>query len=80
MAAVNDVEKHCDDDEVNNNDNHRGAVVFNAGEIDRADCYLAPFENITIWYVVTAMLEWPRGAELIFVGYLNAELDRTGGR
>ena len=51
-----DVEKHRDDD-----DNHRKAVETNAGERDGANCYLEPVDNTTIWYVVAAMVEWPRG-------------------
>ena len=43
-------------------------------------CYLAPFNNTTIRYVETAMVEWPSGAELIFAGDLNFDLERTGGR
>ena len=43
-------------------------------------CYLAPFDNTTIRYMEAAMVEWPRGAELVFAGDLNVELERTGGR
>ena len=42
--------------------------------------YLAPFDNTTIRYVEAAMVEWPRGAELIFAGDLNVDPERTGGR
>ena len=69
-----DVDKH------RGNDNQRGAVETNVGESDGADCYLAPFDSTMIWYVVSAMVEWSRGAELIFVGYLNVDLERTGRR
>ena len=75
-----DVHKHCDNDDGNDNDNHCGAVVANAGESNRADCYLEPFDNTKIRYVVAAMVEWPMGAELIFAGDLNVDLERTGGR
>ena len=37
-------------------------------------CYLAPFDNTTIWYVEAAMVEWTRGAELIFAGDINVDL------
>ena len=43
-------------------------------------CYLAPFDNTRIWYVEAAMVEWPRGADLIFAGYLNVDLERMGRR
>ena len=69
------VDKHYDDDD---NDDHRGAAETNAGESDGANCYLAPFKNTTIWYVVTAMVEWPRVAETIVVEDLNVDLERTG--
>ena len=42
--------------------------------------YLSPFDNTTIRYVEAAMVEWPRGAELIFSGDLNVDLERMGGR
>ena len=76
----NDVDKNRKDDNSNNDDDHRGAVVTNTGEINGADCYLAPFDNTNIRYVVTTMVEWPRGEELIFAGDLNVDLERTGGR
>ena len=73
-----DVDEHCNDDD--DNDDHRGSVETNAGERDGADCYLAPFDNTTIRYVVAAMVDWPRGAEMIFAEDLNLDLERTGGR
>ena len=76
----NDVDEHRNNNSGNDNDDHRRAVETNAGESDGADCYLAPFKNTTIWYVVAAMVEWPRGAELIFLGELNVDLERTGGQ
>ena len=51
----NDIDKHRDDDG-DEDENHRGAVEMNSGDSDRYDCYLAPFHNTTIWYVVTAMV------------------------
>ena len=41
-------------------------------------CYLAPFDNKTIWYVEAAMVDEPRWAELISEGDLNVDLERTG--
>ena len=76
----NNIEKHRDDENGGDNDDHIGAVETNSGESDGADCYLVPFDNKTIWYVVEAMVEWPRGAELIFAWDLNVDLDRTGGQ
>ena len=75
-----DVDEHRDGKNGDNNDDHRGAVETNAGERDRANCYLALFNNTTIWHVVAAMVEWSRGAELIFVGDLNVDLEIIGGR
>ena len=43
-------------------------------------CYLALFNNTTIIYVEAAMVEWPRGVELIFAEDLNLYLERTGGQ
>ena len=40
--------------------------------------YLAPGNNTMIWYVEAAMVEWPRGADLIFAGDINVDLERTG--
>ena len=48
------VDKQCDDD--NKDDDHCGAVETNAGESDGDNCYLAPFDNTTIWYVVATMV------------------------
>ena len=42
-------------------------------------CYLEPFNNKTIRYVEAVMVEWPSGADLIFAGDLNLDLERTGG-
>ena len=42
--------------------------------------YLAQFYNTTIWYIEAAMVEWPRGAEMIFAGEFNLDLERTGER
>ena len=75
-----DVDKHCNNNNSDDNDDHLGAAETNAGERDGTDCYLAPFDKTTIWYVVVAMVEWPRGAELIFSGDLNVDLERTGGQ
>ena len=47
----NDVDKHRNDD-----DGHYGEVETNAGDSDGANCYLAPFDNTTIRYVVAAMV------------------------
>ena len=69
-----------DNDDCNDNDDHRGAVETNAGKSNGSDCYLAPFDNTTIRYVVAAMVDWPRGAEMVFAGDLNLDLERTGGR
>ena len=71
------VYEHCNDNNSNNYDDHRGAVETNTGESDGANCYLELFDNTTIWYVVAAMVEWPMGSELIFVGDLNVYLERT---
>ena len=49
-----DVNGHRDDDGGINNDDHCRAVETNAGESDRANCYLVPFDNTTIRYVVAA--------------------------
>ena len=76
----NDVGKHRDNDNGDDNGDHRRAVEMNVLESDWADCYLAPFNNTTIRYVLAAMVEWPRGAELIFAGDLKVDLERTGGR
>ena len=73
-----DVDEDCEEDDENYD--HHGEVEKNAGESDGADCYLAPFDNTPIQYVVAAMVEWPRGAELIFSGELNVDLERTGGQ
>ena len=43
-------------------------------------CYLSPFDNTTIRYVEAAMVDRPRGAELIFAGDLNVDLERTSGQ
>ena len=69
-----DVDEHRDDDGGNDHEDHRRELETNAGESDRAECYLAPFDNTTIRYVVAAMVDWPRGAELIFAGDLNLDL------
>ena len=74
-----DVDKHRDDNDGDNDDNHYSVVETNAGDSDGANCNLAPFENTTIQYVVAAMVQWPMGADLIFAGDLNLDLDRTGG-
>ena len=73
-----DIDKNCDDGD--DNDDHRGSVETDAGERGESDCYLAPFDNTTIRYVVAAMVEWPREAELIFAGDLNLDLERTDRR
>ena len=73
-------DEHCDNDDGDDDEDHRGAVETNTGERDGTDCYLATFDNTTIRYVVVAMVEWPRGAELIFAGDLNVELEITSGR
>ena len=52
----NDVNGHRDDNGGGDNDDHNGAVETNSGESDRANCYLAPFDNTTIRYVVVAMV------------------------
>ena len=54
--------------------------MVNAGESDGADCYLALFENTTIWYEVAVMVWWPTGADMIFAGDFNMYLERMGGR
>ena len=74
-----DVDEHRNDDDDNDDEDHHGAVETNARESDRADCYLALFANTTIQYVVAAMVQWPMGAEHIFAGDLNLDLERTGG-
>ena len=52
-----DVNKHHNNgNNGEDNGNHCGAVETNAGEIDGDDCYLAPLKNITIQYVVAAMV------------------------
>ena len=51
-----DVDEHRNNDNGNDDDDHRGTVETNAGESNRADCYLSPFDNTTIWYVVAAMV------------------------
>ena len=75
-----DIYEHRDGDDGDDDDDHRGSVETNAGERDRADCYLAPFDNTKIWYVVVEMVDWSRGAELVFARDLNVYLRRTGGR
>ena len=74
--------KNIDQHRNNNDDddNHHEAVETNAGESDRDNCYLSPFDNTMIQYVVVAMVEWQRGEDLVFAGYLNVDLDRMGGR
>ena len=54
-------------------------VETNTGERDGAECYLELFAITTIWYVVAAMVQWQIGAEHIFAGDLNMDLERTGG-
>ena len=112
----NNVDKHYDNANGEEDDDHHGEVEKNEGESDGPDknrdshafvveaiiqfkangialhletgdrrwyivgCYLAPFNNTMIWYVEAAMVEWPRGADLIFAGDLNMDLDRTGGQ
>ena len=75
----NDVDEQRNNDNSDYNDDHRGAVETNSGESDGANCYLALFDNTTIQYVVVAMVEWLREANLIFAGYLNVDLERMGG-
>ena len=43
-------------------------------------CYLSPFDNTKIWYVEAAMVDCRRGAELIFAGDLNVDLERISGQ
>ena len=42
--------------------------------------YLAPFDRKIIWYVEAAMVEWTRGEDMLFAGYLNVDLERMGGQ
>ena len=51
-----DVEEHCNDNDGDDDYDHRGSVETNAGKSDWADCYLGPFDNTTIRYVVAAMV------------------------
>ena len=51
-----DVDEPRDDDNGDDDDDHRRAVETNEGESNRAYCYLALFDNTTIWYVVAAMV------------------------
>ena len=74
------VDEHRDDDGGDDDDNHCGAVETNAGESNGDNCYLAPFDNTEMGCVEAAMVEWPRGSELIFSGDLNVDLERTFGR
>ena len=46
-----------DNDDCDDNDDDRGAVETNAGKSNGSDCYLARFDNKTIWYVVGSMVE-----------------------
>ena len=51
------VDENCNDnDDDNENDDHHSAVKTNSEESDRANFYLAPFDNTTIQYVVVAMV------------------------
>ena len=52
----NDVDKHRDEDNSDDNDDYYRAVETNARESEGADCYLAPFNNKTIRYAVAAMV------------------------
>ena len=70
----NDVDEHRDDDNGNNDDGHCGSVDTSTGESNGAYCYMLPFNNATIRYVVAAMVEWPRGADMIFLGNLKMDL------
>ena len=45
-----------DDDDDDDDDEHRRAVETNTGESNRDDCYLEPFDNTTIRFVVAAMV------------------------
>ena len=51
-----DVDKHHDKYDGNDDDKHRGAVETNTGESDGADCYLEPFDKIEIRYVEVSMV------------------------
>ena len=42
--------------EDDNDDNHRGEVETNAREGEESNCYLAPFHNTIIQYVVAAIV------------------------
>ena len=42
--------------------------------------YLVPGNGSTIWYVEATIAERPMGTDLIFVGDLNVDLERMGGR
>ena len=43
-------------------------------------CYLVPVDSMTIRNVEAMMAEKPKGTELIVVGDLNVELEKTGSR
>ena len=43
-------------------------------------CYLVPGDGATIQDMETEVKECPRGIQLIVTGYLNADLERIGGR
>ena len=76
----NNFDKDRDHDDEDDNDDHRGVVETNVGGSDGKECYPSLFDNTTIRYLAAAMVEWPRGAELIFAGDLNVELEITSGR
>ena len=69
-----DFDEHRNDDNCDDNVDHCREVVANAIESDWTNCYLVPLDNTTIRFVVEAMVEWPRGAELIFAGDFNVDL------
>ena len=50
------VGKHRNDNNNEDDDDHRKAVETNAGESNGADCYLEPFDNTMIQYLMAAMV------------------------
>ena len=50
------VDEHRNDDNGDDDNDHQGAVETNVGESNGANCFLAPFDNTTIQYVVEAMV------------------------
>ena len=51
-----DVDEHRDNDNGDDDVEHCGALEKKSEESNGADCYLAPFNNTTIRYVVAAMV------------------------